>query len=84
MSARVIPLEDAAAVKGALTELMSGLEAGRLRGVALIAVDASGGFEPFWGASRTLGPHAGSILRGAVAWLGARMDVSALAAESSG
>lgn len=84
MSTRVIPLEDTDGVTQALTELRRGIEAGRLRAVAVIAVDAAGGFEPRWGASRTLGPHAGSILRGAVAYLGACMDAEALDAEGTG
>ena len=78
MSARVIPLDDTAGVTHALTELMGDLEAGRVRALAIIAVDASGGLAPWWGASRTLGAHAGSILRGAVTYLGACMDAEAL------
>jgi hypothetical protein len=78
MSARVISLEDPDATKRVLTELVRGVEAGRIRAVAIVAADAAGGLEPFWGASRTLGVHAGSILRGAVAYLGARMDAEAL------
>jgi len=83
MSARVVTL-DGPELKDALLELLRGVEAGRLRAVALVAVDSSGGFEPVWGASRSLGPHAGSILRGAVAYLGARMDSEALEADPSG
>jgi hypothetical protein len=78
MSARVIPLEDTTAVKEQLEAIQRGIDAGRIRGLALIAIDVSGDFEPLWGASRTLGMHAGSVLRGAVAWLGAAMDLQAL------
>ena len=78
MSARLLPLDDTQGVKQALAELLRGIEAGRLRGFALVAVDSSGGFESSWGAARTLGPHAGSILRGAVAYLAAVMDAEAL------
>jgi len=78
MSVRVVPLEDADGVKRSLTELLRGVEKGRIRAVAVVAVDAAGGFEPWCGASQTLGPHAGSIVRGAVAWLGAAMDAAAL------
>jgi hypothetical protein len=74
----VIALDDAEGIKAACADLERGVEAGRLRAVAIVAVDSSGGLEPMWGASRTLGPHAGSILRGAVAYLGARMDAEAL------
>jgi hypothetical protein len=77
MSAQVIPLDDSGALKTALLEVQRGVDAGRIRALAIVAVDASGGFEPFWGASRSLGAHAGSILRGAVAWLGAAMDTQA-------
>jgi len=78
MSARVIPLEDAAGVKAAVAELVSGVEEGRIRAVAIVTADVSGGLQPWWGATRSLGVHAGSILRGAVAYLGARMDSEAL------
>ncbi len=78
MSARVVQLEDTEGVTQALTELLRGVETGRIRAVALIVADTAGGLEPWWAASRTLGAHAGSILRGAVAYLGARMDAEAL------
>jgi hypothetical protein len=78
VSARVIPLDDTEAVKHALADLARGIEAGRVRAFALVAVDSAGGFEPSWGAARSLGPHAGSILRGAVAYLAAVMDAEAL------
>ncbi len=78
MSARLVALDDAEALHGILEELRRGVEAGRIRAVAIVAADAGGGLEPFWGASRSLGPHAGSVLRGAVAYLGALMDAEAL------
>ena len=78
MSARVIALEDTEGVKRALEELRRGIEAGRIRAVALVTADAAGGLDPWWAASRTLGAHAGTLLRGAVAYLGARMDSEAL------
>jgi len=78
MSARVIPLEDSAGVAELVTELTARVASGEARAVALVVVDASGGLEVSWGASRTLGVHAGSILRGAAAYLGARMDLEAI------
>lgn len=81
MSAR-IPIDDAERTRHVLGELARGVEVGRLRAVAVVAVDGSGGLEVWWGASRTLGPHAGSILRGAVAYLGARMDADALEGDA--
>ena len=76
--AAVVHLEDRDAVKRALYELLKGVEAGRICAVALIAADSAGGLEPWWGASRTLGAHGGTLLRGAVAYLGAKMDQEAL------
>lgn len=78
MSARVVQLEDTEAVKAALLELLKGVETGHIRAVALVTADATGGLDPWWGASRSLGAHAGTLLRGAVAYLGARMDAEAL------
>jgi len=79
VSARVVPLEDGAGLKAALEELRRGVEAGEVRAVAIITADAGGGLEPWWGASRSLGAHAGTVLRGMVAYLGALMDAEALA-----
>ena len=76
--ATVIALDDAGDVERVLAELTGALSEGRVRGLVVVAVLGDGGFEPWWGATRTLGPHAGSILRGAVAYLGARMDAEAL------
>jgi len=78
VSARVVPLEDGAGVKAALEALLADLDAGRIRAVVIVTADASGGLEPWWGASRMLGPHAGTVLRGMVAYLGALMDAEAL------
>lgn len=78
MSARVVQLEDSEGVRAALEELRRGIETGRIRAVALVTADAAGGLDPWWSASRTLGAHAGTLLRGAVAYLGARMDSEAL------
>jgi hypothetical protein len=78
MSARVIPLDDTDRVDQELDALSARLALGEVRAVAFVVADASGGLEVWWGASRSLGPHAGSILRGAVAYLGARMDSEAL------
>lgn len=77
MSAEVIPLDDMRRVVDALAELCEGIESGAVRGLALVAIHADGGFIPIWGGSRALGPHGGSILRGAVCWLGAELDVKA-------
>ena len=82
MSARVIALDDSAGVAELLLGLMDRLRTEAAVGVALVVVDASGGLEVEWGAARVLGRHAGSILRGAVAYLGARMDAEALEGES--
>ena len=65
-------------IQAALLLLRAGVETGAVRAVALVVVDESGGLEPAWFAAPTLGPHAGSILRGAAAYLGARMDSEAL------
>jgi len=78
VSARVVPLEDGAGVKAALEALVADVEAGKVRAVAIITADAAGGLEPWWGASRMLGAHAGTVLRGMVAYLGALMDAEAL------
>jgi len=69
---------DAEALQAALLLVRAGVETGAVRAVALVVVDERGGLEPAWFAAPTLGPHAGSILRGAVAYLGARMDAEAL------
>jgi len=81
MSARVIPLDDSARVAEVLDELAVRIGNARVTAVALVVVDASGGLEVEWGAARVLGVHAGSVLRGAVAYLGARMDAEALEGE---
>jgi len=81
MSARVLLLEDTAGVEQALAELLRGIAVGDVHAIALVVVDHSGGLAPWWGAARTLGTHAGSILRGAVTYLGACMDAEALARE---
>ena len=79
MSVREAGREDTAALQAALDLLVAALDAGRIAAVALIAADAEGALVPWWGAASALGPHAGSVLRGAVAYLGARMDAAALA-----
>jgi hypothetical protein len=79
MSARVVPLDDTAEVARLLDALDQRIASGAVRAVAFVLADAAGGLETWWGATGTLGPHAGSILRGAVAYLGARMDAEALA-----
>jgi len=84
MSARVIPLDDTARLGTLFTELLERVDAGTVRAVAFVAVDASGGLQVEWGAARGLGVHAGSVLRGAVAYLGARMDAEALEGERAG
>ena len=73
-----VPLDDTRRVGQLLDELAERLEAGEVRAVAFVVADASGGLDVWWGATQTLGPHAGSVLRGAVAYLGARMDREAL------
>jgi len=78
MSARVVPLEDGGGLKAALEALLADLDAGRIRAVVIVTADAAGGLDPWWGASRSLGPHAGTVLRGMVAYLGALMDAEAL------
>jgi len=78
MSARVVPLENAEGVRQALDDLKAEIDAGRIRAVAIVAAHGDGGLEPWWGASRSFGAHAGTMLRGMVAWLGARMDAEAL------
>ena len=75
---RVIPLDDPEALRLAMREVLDGVEAGRIKAVAVATVEASGGLGAWWAASRTLGAHAGSILRGAVAYLAAVMDAEAL------
>jgi len=78
MSARVIPLESTGGVTAVLEELRAGIAAGRIRAVVFVTADADGGLGPWWGASKTLGPHAGTMLRGMVAYVGALMDSAAL------
>ena len=78
MSAEVIPLGDTRRLVSALADLIRGIESGEVQGLALVAIHAEGGFfEPLWFGTRGLGPHGGSILRGAVCWLGAEMDAKA-------
>jgi hypothetical protein len=60
------------------------LESGDAVAIALVVAGPEGTLQPWWSVSRTLGAHAGSVLRGAVAYLGARMDAEALAAERAG
>jgi len=61
-----------------LEALDARLSSDAVAAVAVVVVDASGGLEVEWGAARTLGLHAGSILRGAVAYLAATMDAAAV------
>ena len=78
MSAEVIPLGDTRRIVDALADLIRGIESGEIEGLALVAIHADGGFfEPIWFGTRGLGPHGGTILRGAVCWLGAEMDSKA-------
>jgi len=78
VSAEVIPLGDTRRLVSALADLIRGIESGEVQGLALVAIHAEGGFfEPLWFGTRGLGPHGGSILRGAVCWLGAEMDAKA-------
>lgn len=77
MSADVIPLDDKREILDALANLMRQIEAGTVRGVCLVAIHDDGGFWPLWHATKHLGPHSGSVLRGAVCWLGAAMDAKA-------
>ena len=76
--ARVVALDDTAAVTAALDGLLAAIKAGRVTAVALVAAGPDGALEPWWGAARPVGPQAGSILRGAVAYLAAVMDAEAL------
>jgi hypothetical protein len=78
MTARVIPLEDTTRLAEWIADLAKRIDAGDVRAFALVVAEPSGGLSVWWGASRQLGAHAGSILRGAVAYLGARMDVDAI------
>lgn len=78
MSADVIPLADTGRIVDALREVIRSVEAGEVVGLALVAIHAEGGFfEPIWFGTSGLGVHGGSILRGAVCWLGAEMDAKA-------
>jgi len=71
-------VSDTRRIVDALGDLVRALEAGEVCGLALVAIHADGGFfEPLWFGTRGLGPHGGSILRGAVCWLGAEMDAKA-------
>jgi len=78
VSARVVPLEDGAGVKAALEALLLEVEAGGIRAVAIVAAHADGGLETWWAASRSFGAHAGTVLRGMIAYLAAVMDAEAL------
>jgi hypothetical protein len=83
MSPRIIPLATTAEVDILLGDLAAMVAAGTVRAVAVVLADADGGLDTWWGASQQLGPHAGSVLRGAVAYLGARMDAAALAPDDA-
>jgi hypothetical protein len=76
----VIPLDDPAVaeLRAFLDELTADIAAGRVVALALVAASADGDLAVNWGALPCAGPHAGSVLRGAVAYLGARMDAAAL------
>jgi len=75
---RVLPLDNAEDVRQALDDLRAQIDAGDVRAVAIVAAHADGGIEPWWGASRSYGTHAGTVLRGMVAYLAAVMDAEAL------
>ncbi len=62
-----------------LDEIVRGVEAGTVVGLALVTIAPDGGLGPRWVVSSASGPHAGTILRGAVAYLGAVLDAGALA-----
>jgi len=80
MSARVVPLEKwPEGVREELDALAAEVEAGRIRALVLVTATADGGLTPCWGASRSLGPHGGTILRGMVAFIGAVIDALARA-----
>lgn len=73
---------DADGLLAMLEDIRAGIVRGEVTAVALVGVVArSGGLDPGWWAAPSLGPHAGSILRGAAAYLGARMDAEALEGE---
>ena len=74
----MIALGDRARIVDALGDLIHAIKSGEVEGLALVAIHTEGGFfEPIWFGTRRLGPHGGSILRGAVCWLGAEMDAKA-------
>lgn len=78
MSGNVVELETPEDVRRVLLDILERLEAGEVRAVAFVATTDAGTMVPWWGAARALGPHAGSILRGAVAYLAAAMDAEAV------
>jgi len=78
MTARVLVFENAAALRDALEELGRDIDAGGVRALVMVVARGDGGLEPWWGAERSLGVHAGTMLRGMVAYLGAVMDSAAL------
>jgi hypothetical protein len=71
-------MSDDADVLRVASELRDALKNGEVLAVAFVTVHGDGGLLVRWGAAASLGDHAGSILRGAVAYLGARMDAKAL------
>jgi len=77
---RVFVLDDAVGITAALEELCAEIDAGRVRALVLVVAGQDGGLEPWWGAERSVGAHAGTILRGMVAYVGALMDREALKA----
>lgn len=76
MTPELFPLDDTRAVLDVLDALKSDIASGAVTGLALVVIRHDG-FVPVWHASPTLGQHTGSILRGAVCWLGAEMDARA-------
>jgi hypothetical protein len=78
MRARVVPLDDPGALDRLLDDVAAALD-GKTRAVAIVIAGADGGLEVRWGATKALGPHAGTVLRGMVAYLAAVMDAEALA-----
>ena len=83
MRARLLALENRAALDAAFSELARDIDAGRIRALVLVVAGDDGSLEPLWGAQRSLGAHAGTILRGMVAYAGALMDSEALSTSKA-
>lgn len=61
-------------VRHVLVELGAALDRGDVVALAVVTAHEGGGIAVHWGADKSLGAHAGTMLRGMAAYLGSQMD----------